>query len=562
MWFDRFLKNEPNGIDMGKPVELAHDPWNGSVTSYAGVPATTRTTVALRGSGRILPAGKLVRSFALRGGAHETFGDAIVIARVTRRGGFDHLVAELATPTTIVSAGGVPLAPGTTTVHIRLMNESVPVRRGQRLTLRLGASTAAVDPSDPLYLNDVASGSATVSRLSISLSFLKAPVSRRLTAFAATPGVSSTQILIGGTGPLSGTETAYAPVLHGAQAYFAYVNAHGGVYGRKIVYKIVDDGYDPTKTVEATRELVEQDHVLAIFNSVGTEQNLAIRDYLNQQKVPQLFVGTGADSIAQQHAQDPWTMGFLPSFSGEGSVYGRDIAKHHPSARIAVLYEDSEYGQDLLAGVKRGLGKHASQIVSTQTYEPSDVTVSSQVAKLKSSGADTFLILALPKQAISAFVSAHQLGWQPRCYVTSVSIDPAVMAIVKFNGSGSLLNGAVSTAFLHDPADPADRKSKGVRLYQSIMRQYGKGLDPTQIAHIYGMAAAYTMVDALKHAGRNPTRDSLLRAATHLNEVNPFLQPGIPVRTSPSDYRPIGATYVVRYIHGVWTPQGKPIATG
>src|SRR5438105_3508730 len=228
-------------------------------------------------------------------------------------------------------------------------------------------------------------------------------------ASADAPGVSSSQIVIGGTGPLSGTETAYAPVLHGAQAYFAYVNAHGGVFGRKIVYKIVDDAYDPTKTVEATRQLVEQDHVLAIFNSVGTEQNLAIRDYLNQQKVPQLFGGTGADSIAAQRSQYPWTIGYLPSFSGEGAVYGRRIAKTRPKAKVAVLYEDSEYGKDLLAGVRRGLGSRAAQIVSTQTYEPSDITVSSQVSKLKGSGADTFLILALPKQAISAFVTAHQL---------------------------------------------------------------------------------------------------------------------------------------------------------
>jgi branched-chain amino acid transport system substrate-binding protein len=381
-------------------------------------------------------------------------------------------------------------------------------------------------------------------------------------AAADTPGVSSSQIVIGGTGPLSGTETAYAPVLHGAQAYFAYVNAHGGVFGRKIVYKVVDDGYDPTKTVEATRQLVEQDHVLAIVNSVGTEQNLAIRDYLNQQKVPQLFGGTGADSIAAERAQYPWTIGYLPSFAGEGRVYGRDIAKRHPNAKIAVLYEDSEYGQGLLAGVRQGLGKRVSQIVSTQTYEPSDVTVSSQVAKLKGSGADTFLILALPKQAISAFVSAHQLGWQPRCYVTSVSIDPAVMAIVKFNGAASLTSGAISTAFLHDPTNPAQRKTKGVLLYNTIMKKYGKGFDPKQVAHIYGMAVAFTMVDALEHAGRNPTRDSLLRAATHLNEVNPFLLPGLPVKTSPKDYYPIGATYLVRYVHGVWTPSSKPLATG
>src|SRR5207244_2704206 len=164
-----------------------------------------------------------------------------------------------------------------------------------------------------------------------------------------------------------------------------------------------------------------------------------------QQKVPQLFGGTGADSIAAHRAQYPWTIGYLPSFTGEGRVYGRDIAKHHPNAKIAVLYEDSEYGQELFEGVREGLGIKGGPI----------------------------MILARPKQAISAFVSAHQLGWQPRCYVTSVSIDPAVMAIVKFNGAGSLANGAVSTAFLHDPTNPAQRKAKGVLLYNAIMKRYG-----------------------------------------------------------------------------------------
>ncbi len=565
LWFDRFLKGEPNGIDTGKPIELGHDPWNGKVTTYAAPPATKRIAVTLRG-GTVTANGTLARSFALKG-SQETFGDSIVTVHVVPHGGYDHLVAVLSTPTTVIADGGVPLPAGAATVAIHFLNESVLVPRGRRVTLTFAATSGAQNSANLVYQHGVAAGaSATLSKVKVSLSVLRQPVSgaatRTLFTAADTPGVTSSQIVIGGTGPLSGTETAYAPVLHGAQAYFAYVNSHGGVFGRKIVYKILDDGYDPTKTVEATRELVEQDHVLAIFNSVGTEQNLAVRDYLNQQKVPQLFGGTGADSIAAGRKSDPWTMGYLPSFTGEGAIYGRDVVKRRPKAKIAVLYEDSEYGDDLLAGLKKGLGSHASQIVSTQTYEPSDVTVSSQVAKLKSSGADTFMILALPKQAISAFVSAHQLGWSPQCYVTSVSIDPAVMQIVKFNGAGALATGAISTAFLHDPTNPAQRASKGVVLYDAIMKRYGKGLDPKQVAHIYGMAAAFTMVDALKHAGRNPTRDSLLRAATHLRETNPFLLAGLLVRTSPSDYFPLGATFLVRYLHGTWTPTGKPLPTG
>lgn len=381
-------------------------------------------------------------------------------------------------------------------------------------------------------------------------------------AAAATPGVSAGQILIGGTGPLSGPETAYAPVLAGAQAYFAYVNAHGGVLGRRIVYKVVDDAYDPGRTVQATRQLVEQEGVLAMFNQIGTEQTLAVRQYLNGAKVPQLFAGSGADSIATDAKRYPWTLPYLPSFSGEGAVYGRRIAATRPNGRIAVLYEKSEYGDDLLAGLKRGLGNRASRIVATDTYNVTDTSVSSQIAHLKDSGADTFVVFALPKQAIQAFVAASRLAWKPQAYVSSVSIDPAVMQIVKLNGGGPLAEGAVSTAFLHDPTNPAQTRAKGVRLYRQVMSGYARGADPKQVAHIYGMAAAFTLVDALRHAGRNPTRASLLRAARNLKETNPFLLDGILIRTGPGDAFPIGQTHLVRYRRGVWNVSGKLLRTG
>src|SRR5581483_4673341 len=177
-------------------------------------------------------------------------------------------------------------------------------------------------------------------------------------AAAATPGVTKTEILLGGTGPLTGAESAYEPVLSGANAYFQYVNANGGVYGRKIVYRYLDDGYDPARTVQLTQQLVEQDGVFAIFNTIGTEHSIAIRDYLNQRKVPELFVGSGATAIGSGQARYPWTMGLLPSFVGEGTIYGRRIATAAPRAKVAVLYEDSVYGRELLAGLRKGLGAH------------------------------------------------------------------------------------------------------------------------------------------------------------------------------------------------------------
>jgi branched-chain amino acid transport system substrate-binding protein len=378
---------------------------------------------------------------------------------------------------------------------------------------------------------------------------------------ATTPGVTPTQIVLGATGPLSGSESAYAPTLTGAQAYFDYVNAHGGVNGRKIVYKVEDDQYNPVNTVSLTQKLVEQEGVFAIFNSIGTEHALAVRDYLNTRKVPQLFVGSGAAVIGNQHAKYPWTIGLLPSFTGEGLIYGRLIAKDHPKAKIGVLYENDEYGHELLAGLKRGLGSHAGQIVGTESYALLDTSVVSQVQSLKASGADTFVIFALPQQSAQAFVAASKLGWKPIEYVTSVSIDPVVMKIVHLSSDNSVGVGATSTAFLHDPTNPTQKNSAGVKLYLQIMKRYLPSEDPKAVAHIYGMMAAYAMVDALKHAGRNLTRAGLLHAAQHLNETNPFLLPGLKLSTTPQDYFPIGETYLVRYLHGFWNVLGKPLKT-
>jgi branched-chain amino acid transport system substrate-binding protein len=375
----------------------------------------------------------------------------------------------------------------------------------------------------------------------------------------ADPGITKTQIVLGGTGPLSGSETAYEPVLSGAKAYFDYVNAHGGVDGRKIVYKIEDDAFDPSQTVAKTQKLVEQDNVFAIFNSIGTEHSIAVRDYLNQRKIPQLFVGSGASAISTQHKKYPWTIGLLASFVGEGRVYGKLIAKDHPKAKIGVLYEGDVYGNELLQGLKKGLGAKAGQIVSAQSYALLSTDVTQQVQTLKAAGADTFVIFALPKQALQAFIGADKLGWKPYEYVTSVSIDPAVMAIVKLNSPAGTGVGATSMAFLHDPTNPTQAQSAGVKLYLSIMKKYLANEDPKAAAHIYGMMAAYAMVDALQRAGKTPTRTSLLQAATHLNETNPFLLPGLKLVTSPSDYFPQQRMYRVVYQHGFWNVIGKPL---
>ena len=372
-----------------------------------------------------------------------------------------------------------------------------------------------------------------------------------LGAPAVTPGVTPTQITLGATIPVTGPAAAYGSVGRGADAYFKYVNSKGGVFGRKIDYKYLDDEFDVAKTITLTRQLVEQDQVFAIFNSVGTEHALAIRSYLNDRKVPQLFIGSGVSKLASEHARYPWSMGYLPSFAGEGAVYGRYIAAHRPKARIAVLYENSDFGKDMLNGLRRGLGGKA-KIVGTQAYEVADADVASQLAKLKSSGADTLMLFATPKFAIFGYVDAFRLGWHPQVYVTSVSISPDIMKIARVATSRKQVEGSVSIAFVKDPTAKQWAKDRTVRLYKSIMQRFLPSAKSDDVFNYYGMAVAYTMVDTLRKAGRNLTRAGVLKAATHLNEVNPFLLPGVRIQTSPSDYYPMDKVKLARYKSDHW----------
>jgi branched-chain amino acid transport system substrate-binding protein len=377
-------------------------------------------------------------------------------------------------------------------------------------------------------------------------------------AFAATPGVTSTTITIGGTVPLNGPAAAFGSVGRGADAYFRYVNSRGGVHGRKIVYKYLDDQYEPSQTILLTRQLVEQEKVLAIFNTVGTEHALAIRSYLNDRKVPELFVGSGVSRIATEHRRYPWTIGYLPSFVGEGVVYGRRIAATAPMSKVAVLYENSDFGKDLLAGLRRGLHGRAT-IVAAQSYEIQDTSIDSQIARLRASKADTLMLFATPKFTIFGFVGAARLAWDPKIYVSSVSPSPDVMKIARLSAPRQV-KGSVSIAFVKDPTSKTWAKDKTVLLYHSILERFMAGAKFLDVYNYYGMAVAYTMVDTLRRAGKNPTRASVLRAATHLNEVNPFLLPGILIRTSPNDYYPMDKARLIRYGNGHWIYFGKLVA--
>ena len=369
---------------------------------------------------------------------------------------------------------------------------------------------------------------------------------------AAEPGVTARSVLIGGTVPLTGEAAAFGSVGPGAKAYFDYVNAKGGVNGRKIEYRFYDDAYNPAQTVQLTRKLVEQDGVFAVFNAVGTANNLAIRDYLNAKRVPHLFAGDGSDALGSGGARFPWTVGFLQSYRGEGAVYGRDLARRSPRARIAVLFENTELGKDMTRGLSRAIAGKGPTIVASEPYELTSTDVASQLAKLKASGADTLMLFATPKFMIQAVVAAHKLAWKPRLYLASISIEPTIMGIARVNAP-ELTKGALSVAFVKNPEDPIWAKDPAVALYRSILERYAPGARASDVYNWYGMTVAWTMVDTLRRAGKSLTRARLLAAARALDTTaNPFLLPGIRLKTGPKDSFPLDTVYLYRYDNRQW----------
>lgn len=372
------------------------------------------------------------------------------------------------------------------------------------------------------------------------------------------PGVTSSSILLGATTPLSGPFSSVSSVTVGANAYFKHVNATGGVLGRRIVFKYLDDGYNPAQTTQLTRQLVEQDKVFAIFNSIGTEPNLAVRDYLNQNKVPQLLAASGSTSFGRDGAQYPYTIGFQPSYEAEGWVYGKYLARTRPGARIAVLFQNDDYGTDLLGGLRKGLQRSSAKVIAAEPYEASASDVQSQVARLKATGADTFAIFAAGKFAIQAYVIANRLGWKPKLVVNNIVASASnVMSVAAEGGTNKLVDASISGVFLKDPADPQWRRDAGTRLYRQILKRYAPGASANDPYHVYGMSVAYTFVEALKQAGRNLTRDGLVRAVTALDLAkNPFVIPGIAVTTGPGDRFPIEQMLLQRWVKGSWKSFG------
>jgi branched-chain amino acid transport system substrate-binding protein len=378
------------------------------------------------------------------------------------------------------------------------------------------------------------------------------------TRSSADPGVTSTSILLGTTSPLSGVASAYASVARGADAYFKYVNARGGVNGRKISDTIVDDQYNPQQTVLATRKLVEQDGVFAMFNTLGTEQNLAIRDYLNANKVPQLFAASGATAFGSESAKYPYTIGLQPSYQAEGWVLGKYLARTQGSAKVAVLFQNDDYGKDLLNGLKKGMQRSKARVVAAEPFEATAPDVQSQMAKLRSSGASTLAIFATPKHAIQAYVFANRLNWKPKLTLTNaVASASNIMLLASEGGKNKVVEGSVSIVFLKDPTDPKWKNDAAMKLYRSIMKRYAASANVDDVYLVYGMAAAWTAVEALRKAGKNLTRSGLVKVTSSMNfSGNPFLLPGIGLKTGPGDHFPIEQMVLQRWHKGSWKSFG------
>lgn len=380
------------------------------------------------------------------------------------------------------------------------------------------------------------------------------------TGGASAPGVTSNSILIGGTDPLSGPAVAYGTIPKASDAYFKYVNDHGGVNGRKIVYQYLDDAYNPAQTVPLTKQLVEQNQVFLLFGGLGTQDQTAVRDYLNAKKVPQVFVATGATTFSAQFKQFPYTYGWQPSYQGEALIYAQYVERNLPNAKIGVIYQNDDYGTDYLNGLVKGLGSKASMIVDKQSNDVGAPDLTSQILHLKAAGADTLFVFETPTPAIKALVTAFKVSWKPTIFLNSVAAPvPYVMAAAKAAGDPAAVQGIFSVEYTVDPTDPAQASSAGVTQFKDIMQKYYPTGDVTDAFNVYGMATAYSLVDVLKKAGANPTRQSVLNALNSWSETNPFLLSGVHAANTPSDHYTITQELLAKYDGSRYVPQSQLI---
>jgi len=370
------------------------------------------------------------------------------------------------------------------------------------------------------------------------------------------PGVTDKEITLGQTMPYSGPASSYGTIGKAEAAYFQMINDHGGINGRTIKLISLDDGYSPPKTVEQMRQLVEEDHVLADFGSLGTPTNSAIQKYMNAKKVPQLFVATGATKWGDPE-HFPWTMGWQPTYQTEGHIFARYILEHEPNAKIAILYQNDDYGKDYVKGLKDGLGTKANAlIVKEVTYETSDPTIDSQIVSLQSSGANVFYNVSIPKFAAQAIRKSYDIGWKPLQLLNSVSAS--VAATLKPAGIDKSI-GIITLLYLKDPTDPQWHNNKGYEDWLAWMKKYYPGGDRTDVNNVYGYSVAQSMAQVLKQCGNNLTRENIMKQAANLHQTLPMLLPGVTVSTGPTQFFPIREMQLARFDGKIWKLFGNVI---
>jgi branched-chain amino acid transport system substrate-binding protein len=372
---------------------------------------------------------------------------------------------------------------------------------------------------------------------------------------SADPGITDKEVKLGGSYPFSGPASAYGTIAKGAEAYFAFLNDKGGVGGRKINFTTLDDGYEPPRALQNAKRLIQQDKVFALFNTLGTPNNLAIWDYVNQQKVPHLYVATGASDWGKDIKAHPYTIGWQPNYVTEAKVYAEYLKKNKPNAKVAVLYQNDGFGKDLLGGFEDGIAGSGIKVVDKESYNVTDPTVSAQMGRLGQSGADTFVNITTPKFSAQAIAAIAKSDWKPLHILNNVGASKTlVLAPVGLENA----KGIVSTGYFKDPEDDQWADDAAVKEYHAALKKYQPKTNSNDAFAMYGWTVAQTMAKALEQM-KEPTRDSLMDAVRNMDLEQGTMLPGNKIQTTPDDGYPIEAMQIIKFDGQNWKLQGDLI---
>src|SRR6185369_9632107 len=431
-----------------------------------------------------------------------------------------------------------------------------PDRRGSAARATIALNRPHLSKETQMKLSPARRATLVASAIGLALVMLAAPAAAQK---KYGPGASDTEIKLGQTMPYSGPASAYGTIGKLHQAYFKMINDNGGINGRKINLISLDDGYSPPRTVEQVRKLVEQDEVLALFQTLGTPSNSAIHKYVNAKKIPHLLLATGATKWADPKNY-PWTLGFNLSYQAEGQIYAKYLLKNKPNAKVAILYQNDDYGKDVLKGVKDGLGAAAAKmIVKEATYEVTDPTIDSQILTLQGSGADTFIDITTPKFGAQAVRKAFDSGWKPLHILNNVS---ASIGSVLIPAGVEKAVGAMTVSYYKDQNDPQWKDDPAMLEWRAFMGRYYREGDPKDQSNLYGYLAAQIMVQILKQCGNDLTRENVMKQAANLKHFKlPLLLPGMELNTGPNDFFPVQQAHLQKFTGTQWQLFGELMST-